>query len=218
MGAYSEFSSIDILSFGRRSSTAQSAPTWRSLRHLRSSVSGRTAERTPSMASDSPRSSSCTRCERQDNNVFFKGVLFMPIFTIRNISLRCLQNVSEKFQLKISHRSFIISFWKCLFWVKAETHCFRACLFKCKWAAAPHPFSRIGPCLYSSYLGYSAKKHLFLFWLSCLSLKSCILNHISLNLWYTVFWVHTSEANAQKAAVTRHVSAKLGSLSCLIAL
>ncbi len=134
------------------------------------------------------------------------------------VSLRCPQNVSEKFQLKISHRSFIISFWKCLFWVKAETHCFRACLFKCKWAAAPHPFSRIGPCVYSSYLGYSAKKHLFLFWLSCLSLKSCILNHISLNLWYTVFWVHTSEANAQKAAVTRHVCAKLGTLSCLIAL
>ncbi len=29
------------------------------------------------------------------------------------ISLRCPQNVSLKFQLKIPHRSFIISFWKC---------------------------------------------------------------------------------------------------------
>ncbi len=56
-----------------------------------------------------------------------------------NISLRCPQNVSVKFQLKIPNRSFIISFWKCLFWVEAETHCFRACFFKCKWAAASHP-------------------------------------------------------------------------------
>ncbi len=28
------------------------------------------------------------------------------------------------------------------------------------------------------------------------------LNHISLDFWYTVFWVHTSEAHGQKAAVT----------------
>ncbi len=32
-------------------------------------------------------------------------------------------------------------------------------------------------------------------------LKSCVLNHISLNFLYTVFWVHTSEAHGQKAAV-----------------
>ncbi len=51
-----------------------------------------------------------------------------------------------------------------------------------------------------------------------IALKSCILNHISLNLWYRVFWAHTSEAHAQKAAVTWHVSTKLSSLSCLIVL
>ncbi len=51
-----------------------------------------------------------------------------------------------------------------------------------------------------------------------IALKSCVLNHISLNFWYTVFWAHTSEANAQKAAITQHVSPKLSSLSCLIAL
>ncbi len=36
----------------------------------------------------------------------------MPLFTRCNISLRCPQNVSVKFQLKIPHSSFIISFWK----------------------------------------------------------------------------------------------------------
>ncbi len=51
---------------------------------------------------------------------------------------QCPQNVSVKFQLKIPHRSFIMIFWKCLFWVEAETRCFCARLFKCKWAAAPY--------------------------------------------------------------------------------
>ncbi len=46
----------------------------------------------------------------------------MPLFTICNISLRCPKNVSVKFQLKMPHRSFIILFWKWLFWVKAETY------------------------------------------------------------------------------------------------
>ncbi len=63
----------------------------------------------------------------------------MPLFTRCDISLWCPQNLSDKFQLKILHRSFIIFFWKCLFWVETETGCFRACLFKCKWAAAPRP-------------------------------------------------------------------------------
>ncbi len=66
------------------------------------------------------------------------GTYYAPFYKI-DISLRCPQNVSVKFQLKIPHRSFIISFWKCLFWVEAETGCFRACLFKCKWAATPRP-------------------------------------------------------------------------------
>ncbi len=34
---------------------------------------------------------------------------------------------------------------------------------------------------------------------------SCILNHISINFWYMVFWVHTSEAHAQRASVTCQV-------------
>ncbi len=50
----------------------------------------------------------------------------MPLFPKCNTSLRCPEKV------KILHRSFIISFWKCLFWVESETVCFRACLFKCK--------------------------------------------------------------------------------------
>ncbi len=53
----------------------------------------------------------------------------MPLFTICDISLRCPQNVSVN----------IFSFWKCLFWVEAETGCFRAGIFKCKWVAAPCP-------------------------------------------------------------------------------
>ncbi len=61
------------------------------------------------------------------------------------------------------------------------------------------------------------KKHLVLNIVSIM-LKSCVLNHISLNFWYTIFWVHRSKACAQKAAVTRHVSTKLSSLSCSIVL
>ncbi len=51
----------------------------------------------------------------------------------------------------------IISFRNCLFWAEARTCCFCACIFKCKWAAAPALFSRIGLCLNRSYLRYSAK-------------------------------------------------------------
>ncbi len=47
------------------------------------------------------------------------------------------------------HRSFIISFWKCPFWVHVS-------LNTNKWLL-PAPFSRIELCLYSSYLRYSAK-------------------------------------------------------------
>ncbi len=49
----------------------------------------------------------------------------MPLFTICNISLRCPQNVSVKFQLKIPHRSFIISFCKpTLFQILCKKHLF----------------------------------------------------------------------------------------------
>ncbi len=80
----------------------------------------------------------------------------------------------------------------------------------------PAPFSRIGLCLYSLYVRYSAKNICLVLIIMSIALKSCILNHIRLNFWYTVFWTHTSEARAQKAAVTRNT--KLSSLSCLIAL
>ncbi len=68
------------------------------------------------------------------------------LFTIFNTSLLCPQNVSVKFQLRILNILFFISFWKCLVWVEAETGCCCTCLFKCKWAAAPRCFPRIGLC------------------------------------------------------------------------
>jgi len=111
------------------------------------------------------------------------------------------------FQLKIPHRSFILSFWKCL-WVEAETCCFCACLFKCKWAAAPRPFSRLRLCLYNSYFRYSAKQKQ-LFGVDYDVYHAEIMCLISYKFRYKVFWVHTSEAHAQKAAVTWHVSTKL---------
>ncbi len=61
-----------------------------------------------------------------------------------------------EFQLKIPHRLFVYSFENAYF-----------CLFKYKWAAAPAapapPSSARGQCLYSSYLGYSAKNNGFVF-------------------------------------------------------
>ncbi len=106
--------------------------------------------------------------------VLFKWDI-MPLFTIYNISIRCPQNASVRFQLKIPHISFIISFWKCQFWVEAETGCFRACLFKCKWAAASRPVCRIGLCLYRSYLGYSAKNICMVLIIMSIVLKLCVL-------------------------------------------
>jgi len=44
----------------------------------------------------------------------------MPIFTSCSISLRCPQNVSGKFQLKIPHRSFIIPYYTYIFERKAD--------------------------------------------------------------------------------------------------
>ncbi len=92
----------------------------------------------------------------------------------------------------------------------AETCRIRACLFKCKWAAAPHPLfqNRAAPLQL-----VPAKNICFGSDIMLITLKSCVLNHISLNFWYMVFWVHTSEAHVQKAAVTWHVSTKLSSHS-----
>ncbi len=54
----------------------------------------------------------------------------MPLYTLRNISLRCLQNVT--FLLKKPHRSFMIIL-KMPILMEAHSRCFCACLFKCKW-------------------------------------------------------------------------------------
>ncbi len=78
----------------------------------------------------------------------FKGHLLSPIITTCNISLRCAQNVSVKFQLKILHRSFYYIILKmpilsgsrnthsCLIALKLSlkfvknTHKFRLCIQK----------------------------------------------------------------------------------------
>ncbi len=70
----------------------------------------------------------------------------------------------------------------------------------------PAPFSRIELCLYSWYLRYSARNICLVLIIISIALKSCVLNHISLNFWYMAFWAHIFEARAQKAAVTRHES------------
>ncbi len=109
---------------------------------------------------------------------FIKGHLLCFFFAICNISLWCPQNVSVKFQLKIPHRSFIISFRKCLFRVEAESCYFRACLFKCKWAAAPRPLfqNRTVPLQLVPHI--SAKKNIYLVLIiMSIALKSCILSH-----------------------------------------
>ncbi len=70
----------------------------------------------------------------QNLNTFNRGLLcpfLQNVIYVSGVPRMCL-----KFQLKIPHISFIISFWKCLFWVEAETRSFCTCIFKCKWAAA----------------------------------------------------------------------------------
>ncbi len=44
----------------------------------------------------------------------------MPLFTIRNLSLRCPRNVSVKFQFKIPHRSVLYNFENAYFEWKQE--------------------------------------------------------------------------------------------------
>ncbi len=130
----------------------------------------------------------------------------MPLFPRCNINLRCFQNVSVTFQLKIPHISFIISFWKCLFWVEVSLNTnyllFPAPLFQNR--AVPLQLVR----------QRLPKNICLVLIIMSIALKSCALNHFRLIFWFTVFWVHTYEARAQKAAVTWHVS----SLSCLIVL
>ncbi len=59
-------------------------------------------------------------------------------FTICNICFGCPQNVFVKFPLKISRIILLYHFENAYFEWK-QKHRFHACLFKCKWAAAPPP-------------------------------------------------------------------------------
>ncbi len=139
----------------------------------------------------------------------------MPLFTICNISRRCPQNVPWSFRSKYPTDHLLYHF------ENAEKHAvFMHVTLNVNELLLPTIFSRIVLYFYSSYLRYSAKKNICLVLIIMsivLWFKSCVLNPISLNFWYTDFWIHTSEACTQKAAATWHVS-KLSSLSCLIAL
>ncbi len=86
----------------------------------------------------------------------------MPLFTRCNISLRCPQNVSLKFQLKIPHY-LLYHFENAYFEWKQKHAVFMHVSLNANELLLPAPFFRIGLCLYSSYLRYSAKKHLFAF-------------------------------------------------------
>ncbi len=81
-----------------------------------------------------------------------KGHLLCPFLYMSQVSPECVCEVSAQNNPQIN---YIISFWKCLFWVEAETRCFHACLFKCKWAALPAPFSR------TAHISDLCQKHLF---------------------------------------------------------
>ncbi len=79
---------------------------------------------------------------------------------MRNISLRCPQNVSVKFHLKIPNRLFIISFWKWPFWVEAETHCFVHVSVNAN-ELIPRPLFQIGAVPLQLVPQILTKKHLF---------------------------------------------------------
>ncbi len=121
--------------------------------------------------------------------------------------------MSVTFQLKIPQ---IIIYCFEMHILSGSRMLFHACLFKCKWAAAPRPLFQNRALLYSSYLGYSAKNISLVLIIMSIGLKSGVLkpDHFTF-LIYTVFWAHTS---GQRAAVTWHVNTKLSSLSCLIVL
>ncbi len=83
----------------------------------------------------------------------------------------------------------------------------------------PIPFSKIGLCLYSFFLRYSTKKKNFYLVLIIMSveLKLCILNHISLNIWYTVFILSKHIRSTRTESGCHMACEYLSSLSCLIA-
>ncbi len=135
--------------------------------------------------------------EISNNDWKSNNILKCPYYVLYTRCLRCPQNVYV--YAKIPHRSFIITFWNAHFKWKQKYAVFIS--LNANELLLPATFSRIGQCLYSSYLRCSAKtKHAFdyhvSFWkLICMHVKAI---HISLNFWYTVFWVHTSEQYAQK--------------------
>ncbi len=136
------------------------------------------------------------KAEVQLNNIIFKGHLLCP-FLQYVISLRCPQNVSVKFQLKIPHRSFIIPFWKCLFWVEVETRCSRACIFKCKWAAATCPLFQNREVPFTTIC-------LVLIIMS-IALKSCLLKPYYFKLLIDVFLSANIHSTRIESGCTRYV-------------
>ncbi len=107
----------------------------------------------------------------------------MSIFTICNISLRCPQNASVMFQLKIP-TDHLLYHSENVYLEQKQKHAVSVHVsLNENELLLPTPFSRIGLCLYSWYIRYSAKKNICLVLIiMSISLKSCILNHISLNL------------------------------------
>ncbi len=88
----------------------------------------------------------------------FKGHLLCPLLQ-DVIRLSCPQNVSVNSQLKIPHRSFIISFKNAFFEWKQKPVFVHVSL-NANELLLPTPFSRIG-LLCSWYRRYTAKKHVF---------------------------------------------------------
>ncbi len=74
----------------------------------------------------------------------------MPLFARCKISLRCPQNLSVKFQLKIPHRSFN-HFENAYFEWKQKQAVFVHVSLNANELLLPAPFSRIELRLYSSY-------------------------------------------------------------------
>ncbi len=122
----------------------------------------------------------------------FKGDLLCPflqyVIQVSGVPRICLWSFSSKY---LAYH-ILYHFENAYFEWKQTPCCFHACLFKCKWAAAPRPlFQKRAVFL---QLRYSAINMFDFDYHVCHA-------EIILNFWYTVFWAHTSEAYAQKASV-----------------